>query len=215
LPKILTPDDVEQFRERLCDAAEHLFATHGTDAVTIRQIATALGVSTMTPYRYFKDKDAILAAVRARAFDRHAEVLEKARAAPAPDPLARSSAIGAAYVRFALENPEAYKLMFDIRQPNAENYPDLVRATARSRATMTAHLHDLAAAGLFDGDANYLGHLYWAALHGPIMLHLCGMLEAPIDARELIAGLTSAIAKAHFFPSPLRERSRAAPAALR
>lgn len=197
MPKILTPDDVEQFRDRLCDAAEHLFATHGTDAVTLRQIASALGVSTMTPYRYFKDKDAILAAVRARAFDRHAEAMEQARAAPAPDPLARSNAIGAAYVRFALENPEAYKLMFDVRQPNEADYPDFVRAAERSHATMTAHLEDLADQGLFTGDADYVGHLYWAALHGPIMLQLSGLLRPPLDARALIAGLTAALAKAN------------------
>jgi AcrR family transcriptional regulator len=197
LPKILTPDDVEQFRQRLCDAAEHLFAQHGIDAVTLRQIATALGVSTMTPYRYFKDKDAILAAVRARAFDRHAEALENARAAPAPDPAARSNAIGAAYVRFALENPEAYKLMFDVRQPNEADYPDFVRAAERSHATMTAHLEDLAAEGLFTGDADYVGHLYWAALHGPIMLQLSGLLRPPLDAQALIAGLTAALAKAN------------------
>jgi AcrR family transcriptional regulator len=78
LPKNLSDDDIAQFRDRLCDAAEHLFAEHGPDAVTIRQLATDIGVSPMTPYRYFKDKEAILAAVRTRAFDRHAEALERA-----------------------------------------------------------------------------------------------------------------------------------------
>jgi AcrR family transcriptional regulator len=192
---------VEAFRARLCDVAEHQFAEHGPDAVTIRQLAAEMGVSAMTPYRYFADKDAILAAVRARAFDRHAQALEDARAA-SPDPIARANAIGAAYVRFALDNPEAYKLMFDIRQPNAGDYPDLVRAAERSKATMTAHLRDLAAAGLFHGDAEKVGHLYWAALHGPIMLQLSGMLDAPLDAPTLIAGLTDALNRAHFARPP-------------
>ena len=198
MPKNLTDEDVAKFRDRLCDVAEHLFAEHGAEAVTIRQLAGALGVSAMTPYRYFKDKDAILAAVRARAFDRHAEALEAARRAPDLDPARRAETIGRAYVRFALENPEAYKLMFDIRQPSAEDYPDFVRAAARSHATMTAHLLDLKAAGQFDGDPDYVGHLYWAALHGPIMLQLSGMLNAPLDAAALIGGLTSAIGQAHF-----------------
>ena len=198
MPKRLSPEDLAEFQGRLCDVAEHLFAEHGPESVTIRQLAGALGVSAMTPYRYFADKDAILAAVRARAFDRHAAALEAARSAPAVDEPERSNHIGAAYVRFALENPEAYKLMFDIRQPSAEDYPDLVRAMTRSRATMTAHLHDLAAAGLFTGDADYVGHLYWAALHGPIMLQLSGVLEAPFDAQSLIAGLTVAITETKF-----------------
>ncbi|MEO8927755.1 MAG: helix-turn-helix domain-containing protein, partial [Caulobacteraceae bacterium] len=100
MPKNLTDLDIADFRERLCDAAERLFAEHGTEAVTMRQLAAAIGVSSMTPYRYFKHKDAILAAVRARGFDRHAEALERAyRDTPAEG---RAAAIGAAYVRFAL-----------------------------------------------------------------------------------------------------------------
>ncbi len=78
MPKNLSEQDIAEFRERLCDVAEHLFATRGPEAVTIRQLASVLGVSPMTPYRYFADKDAILAAVRARAFDRHAAALEQA-----------------------------------------------------------------------------------------------------------------------------------------
>ena len=78
LPRVLTEEAVGEFRERLVDAAEHLFAEHGLEAVTMRQLAAELGVSPMTPYRYFEDKDAILAAVRARAFNRHAEALEAA-----------------------------------------------------------------------------------------------------------------------------------------
>ena len=187
MPKILTDEDVARFRDRLCDVAERLFAEHGAEAVTIRQLAAELGVSAMTPYRYFKDKDAILAAVRARAFDRHADALERAR----------NEAGGDAATR-AIEHPEAYRMMFEVTQPTAEAYPDFVRAAARSKATMTAHLLDLKSTGLFDGDPEYVGHLYWAALHGPIMLQLTGMLAPPFDAPALIRGLTAALAKRHF-----------------
>jgi AcrR family transcriptional regulator len=198
VPKILTDEDVARFRDRLCDVAERLFAEHGPEAVTIRQLAAELGVSAMTPYRYFKDKDAILAAVRARGFDRHADALEEARNEAGGDAVAKANAIGGAYVRFALDHPEAYRLMFDVTQPTAEAYPDFVRAAARSKSTMTAHLIDLKAAGLFDGDPDYVGHLYWAALHGPIMLQLTGMLAPPLDAPALIRGLTAALARRHF-----------------
>ena len=63
MPRVLTETDVADFRERLCVAAERLFAEKGPDAVTMRQLASELGVSPMTPYRYFQDKDDILAAV--------------------------------------------------------------------------------------------------------------------------------------------------------
>jgi AcrR family transcriptional regulator len=191
LPRLRTADDLADFCDRLCDAAERMFAAHGPDAVTIRQLATAIGVSPMTPYGYFKDKDAILAAVRARAFDRHAEALERAYAEAPANPAARSTAVGEAYVRFALEHPEAYKLMFDTKQPSFDAYPDLVRAGERSRATMTLHLTDLSP----KSDAAKVGLLYWAALHGPLMLHFSGMLPDDMPVVSLIESLVESVAK--------------------
>jgi AcrR family transcriptional regulator len=202
LPKNLSDEDIALFRDRLCDAAERLFAESGPEAVTIRQLAAEVGVSPMTPYRYFKDKDAILAAVRARAFDRHALALEGAYDAAAPDPIRRANAIGAAYVTFAFENPAAYRLMFDVNQPSAQTYPDLVRAGERSRATMTRHLHDLRRAGLLRGDAELTGHMYWAALHGAIMLQLSGMLPGPLGARVLIDALMFSLSRSTFGAMP-------------
>ncbi|MBV8592995.1 MAG: TetR/AcrR family transcriptional regulator [Caulobacteraceae bacterium] len=172
-----------------------MFAEYGPEAVTIRQLASELGVSPMTPYRYFKDKDAILAAVRARAFDRHAEALETAYRDHPGDPGARSDAIGAAYVDFALGHPEAYKLMFDIKQPTAWDYPELNRAGERSRATMTAHVRDLVGAGWLRGDPEWIGHLYWGALHGPLMLRFSGLIESDEMARRLIDGLVAAVTR--------------------
>ena len=145
MPKLRTADDLADFRDRLCDAAETMFAEHGPDAVTIRQLAQAIGVSPMTPYGYFKDKDAILAAVRARAFNRHADALEEAfrvSTTTIADRAIGRGRRGLCAVR-ALEHPEAYKLMFDTKQPSFDAYPDLVRAGERSRATMTAcHLDE-------------------------------------------------------------------------
>lgn len=202
MPKILSPDDIADFRDRLCDAAERLFADFGPDAVTIRQLASAVGVSAMTPYRYFNDKDAILAAVRARAFDRHAQALEDAYAATPGDPRVRAAALGEAYIRFALDHPHAYKLMFDIQQPSAGAYPDLVRAGERSRATMTRHVRDMTEAGMIEGDPDMIGHLFWAALHGPLMLHFSGMLDSRHNAQTLIRGLSAALWRSAVTPNP-------------
>ena len=84
MPRVLSEADVAEFRERLCAVAERLFAEKGPEAVTMRQLTAELGVSPMTPYRYFEDKDEILATVRANGFNRFSEVLEQARI-PASD----------------------------------------------------------------------------------------------------------------------------------
>src|SRR5271168_5576166 len=103
MPKTLSNTDIDAFRARLCDVAEKLFAAHGPDGVTMREMADELGVSSMTPYRYFKDKDAILAAVRTRAFNQFAAAMESAQLESAPhNAKARP---GNAYVDFALAHP--------------------------------------------------------------------------------------------------------------
>lgn len=186
MPRVLSSEDVEAFRDRLCQAAERLFAERGPEAVTMRELAQALGVSPMTPYRYFKDKDAILAAVRAAAFARFAVRLEKAMAAPA-DPLGRSRNAGQAYIEFALAEPQAYRLMFDLNQPTEGDYPALQAAIARARRTMTQHVEAMIEAGLMDGDAELIGHLFWSILHGTLMLQLAGKLAPSIDPKALRA----------------------------
>ena len=183
MPRVLSDTDVADFRERLCEAAERLFAERGPDAVTMRQLAAELGVSPMTPYRYFEDKDDILAAVRASGFERFAEALETAYAST-DDPIPRSMAVAEAYRHFAFEHPQTYKLMFDLNQPNQADYPGLVAAAARARATMTQHVEGLAAGGVVSGDIERIGMMFWSSAHGAVVLELAGKL--PHGASEFL-----------------------------
>jgi AcrR family transcriptional regulator len=193
MPRILSDTDVADFRERLCEAAEKLFAERGPDAVTMRQLAAELGVSPMTPYRYFADKDDILATIRTNGFNRFAEALEKARDG-AEGASAKGKAVGEAYVTFALDHPHSYKLMFDLNQPNVEKYPELVTAGRRAHETMTGYVKDAFAEGLMSGDAEQIGLMFWASVHGAVVLELAGMLP-PGGARKLHRTLDSTLAK--------------------
>jgi len=79
--------------------------------------------------------------------------------------------------------------MFDNEQPHAAEYPDLVRASERSRQTMTRHVRDMIAAGYIEGDPELIGHMYWVALHGAIMLHFAHMLPADYGAEKILGEL--------------------------
>src|SRR5581483_786762 len=156
--------------------------------------------SPMTPYRYFKDKDDILAAVRASGFNRFSDALEAAYKS-ADDPDARSLAVGAAYFRFAFENPAAYRLMFDLAQPTEADYPDLVRASERSKQTIHAYVQGLVDAGRLAGDVAMIAHVFWAAIHGIVVLHLAGKLSGPITVERLGVETLRALTKA-YSPDP-------------
>jgi AcrR family transcriptional regulator len=202
MPRNLSSAEVDAFRTRLCAVAQKRFAKQGVDGVSMRQLAEALGCSPMTPYRYFRNKEEILAAVRAAAFDRFASALEEAARKTRGDLRAGGQAMGEAYIRFALGDPDAYRLMFDLSQPHPDRYPELVRASARARHMMSAALEALVKAGIFVGDPQLLGYVFWATLHGLVVLHLAGKLPKKPDFRTiqreamrlLVAGARSGVA---------------------
>jgi AcrR family transcriptional regulator len=190
MPRTLSSAEVADFREKLCDAAAKIFMEKGEQGFTLRELASALGVSPMTPYRYFHGKEEILAAVRARAFTQFAQTLESAYA-KGSDPESRANATGEAYIRFAFENPGTYKLMFDLQQP--EDYPELEEAAARARLTLTRHIGPLVEAGLLKGDPNLLGHIYWITIHGAVTLQLAGKLDPDCDFRKILGSAMNAL----------------------
>jgi len=164
----------EAVRERLCDAAAKLFVEEGEAALSMRRLAAEVGCSAMAPYRYFADKQALIAAIRTAAFNRLADALDGVAA----DGRHRAADIGDAYVRFARENPAAYKLMFDLAQPDEAAYPELSAAAGRGREAMAGYVRELVEAGVLVGDPVALGYVFWAAIHGLIVLDLAGRLPA-------------------------------------
>jgi len=192
VPKSLSQSEIDDFRARLISVAERLFVERGRDEVSMRQLAQELGVSVMTPYRYFKDKDDILAATRASGFDRFADALETAYAS-VEDPVQRSRMVGEAYLKFAFENPAAYRLMFDLTQPNEEDYPELARAGERARKTMSAHVECLLRAGVLEGDPEVIAHVCWAAIHGLVVLKLADKIAPNIPFETLWLQMSRAL----------------------
>jgi AcrR family transcriptional regulator len=184
MPKELSGEDVSAMRARIGAAAAALYAAKGEGAITIRDIAKKLGRSPMGLYRYFADREEILAFVRTDAFDAFSDALEAAFASGG-DVFARARAVGRAYLDFALKHPNAYRLMFDLSPPDEAKHPELRRAGRRAGETVTRHVKDLAAAGVVHGDPREIGHAFWAAAHGVIVLHLAGRLPPGLDVHEL------------------------------
>ena len=102
----------ELLREEIIDATERLLLETGDqDAVSIRAVAEAVGVTPPSIYLHFADKIDLIFAVCERHFARFDEIQEAA-AAEFDDPVESLMARGRAYVRFGLENPEHYRILF-------------------------------------------------------------------------------------------------------
>jgi AcrR family transcriptional regulator len=124
----LTEEQVGAVRERILRTTERQIATRGIDGTSLRSIATEMGWTAASLYRYFASKGELLAAARA-AHSRFSDRIEAAYAS-ADDPWQRSRAIGDAYVAFAFTEPAAYQLIFAYNQPDSERTDDLRRAEA-------------------------------------------------------------------------------------
>jgi AcrR family transcriptional regulator len=181
----LSEVDVEEFRRSICDVATRLFARDGYAGVTLRALAAELGCSPMTPYRYFENKEAIFDAVRDAAFDRFANAQTKA-AREATESLDKLRRLGAAYARFAQREPNAYRIMFELDPPEANERPAHLGSEHRAWRVMRDVVGEAVADGGLEGDPTTLAHLFWSGMHGLVSLHLAGKLELGRSLESLI-----------------------------
>ena len=194
MAKPLTEQEISSFREELCRIATQLFAERGYEGVTMRTLAKKAGCSPMTPYRYFDSKEEIFAIVRAAAFKRLAHACESANR-KAENMLQGASVTSWAYLRFAMKEPHAYRIMFELSQPDDAAYPELAEAVARSRHFMYAPLERMVEEGYLVGDPVVLSNVFWAGIHGVIILQLSGKLEDGLDIDNVFRTMLTTLSK--------------------
>jgi AcrR family transcriptional regulator len=171
-------------RRALVDAAQRLVTRSGAPQVSIRAIAKEAGVSPAAPYHHFADREALLAEVGALGFASLASAMERAAAAAGEErPLQRLQAAGVAYVRFAVENPEIFRLMFSATLANRSRFPRLQTAAQESFDVLQGMLMR------FPSDPEEgAGALRpvpltaWSAVHGLAFLFLEGILDDQVQA---------------------------------
>ena len=111
-------------RQELLDTAVQVIADRGVAAVTLRGLAAASSVSHAAPAHHFGDKAGLLTALATEGFERLGETL----AAAGGDFLEA----GLAYVRFAVDHPAHFEVMF---QPTLYHADDVALVAARARAS--------------------------------------------------------------------------------
>lgn len=182
----LSEAEIDAFRKKTVVAATRLFARDGYGAVTMRAIATELGTSPMAPYRYFDNKAEIFAMVRAEGYRRFADAQEQAFDASS-DPLERLFEMRNAYVRFAIDHQDEYRVMFELHQEPEQQNPELSRESHRAFALLEEAARRAIAARVLAGEPTTVAHLLWSSLHGMVTLHLAGKLTLGRSLEELLA----------------------------
>jgi AcrR family transcriptional regulator len=174
-------------KQTLLQAAVQALAKHGPREFTLREVARLAKVSHNAPYRHFRDKDELLAAVAAQGFDKLADSMIAA-AAPAGNALEALERSGLGYVRFALEWPEHFAVMFDYAQ-NLIDHPDYASSGRRAFQVLLDHIVACQEAGrLPPGEPNALALTAWSLVHGVAKLAIAKRL--PLENEDAILRFT-------------------------
>jgi AcrR family transcriptional regulator len=170
-------------KQALLEAAVALIAETGPRGFTLREAARRAGVSHNAPYRHFRDRDDLLAAVATDGFDRLTRAM--AGAGPRSSPLNRLRRCGLAYVDFALRWPQHFAAMFDAPW-NQPEYPECAAAAQRCFETLLGCVRDSQAAQQMPaGDPQRLAYHAWSLVHGIAKLANAGQFPWPAKAEVL------------------------------
>ncbi|MBE9465291.1 TetR/AcrR family transcriptional regulator [Dyadobacter subterraneus] len=177
----------EEMRELILEAARKLFLAQGFDKTSIRNIAEAIEYSPATIYLYYKDKNELLYSLHEAGFRKMME--QFSIVATVQDPFEKLVAIGNQYLKFAIENPELYDLMFIMDAPmetlscREEEWDEGARSFEFLRTTIA----ECITAGHFKNtlDVESASLTIWSFMHGLLSLHLRKRLTFLDDNREM------------------------------
>ena len=166
----------------------------GAASITMRELGRRLDVSRAAPYRHFPDKGALLVAVAAAGFESLNRRLEAVGAGTPLSGVQHLRRLGEEYVRFALENPAQYRLMYGREALTRQELPELRAAgNALFEGLVDVIEAHQAAGDIRAGDARTKAYIAWGSVHGLASLLVDGQIMADVDVDGLVREATETV----------------------
>jgi AcrR family transcriptional regulator len=153
-----------ELKEACVPAAREVLAKRGIENLSLREVARKLEVSHQAPYKHYPSRDHLLAEVMRRCFEgfaRHTDARERS-----DEPMEDMSALGQEYLRYALQKPLEYRLMFGTPWPENIEHPGLLRDARHAfdvlrKVLARMHGNVVSKRDLVDLDALFV----WSCMH--------------------------------------------------
>lgn len=160
-------------KNALIAAGADILAKDGVGGLSLRKVAQQAGVSHAAPYAHFADKQALIAAISTDGYRRLYEALAATTQQYADDP-ARQLVEGAwAYVQFAVNDTDYFKIMLSGAIEKEKDYPAFVEISQRSFALLVQIVEACQQAKILKrGPSDLIAVGVWSLIHGFVSLFL-------------------------------------------
>ncbi|HEU4670133.1 MAG TPA: TetR/AcrR family transcriptional regulator [Dyella sp.] len=160
--------------ERIFRAALKLFERGGAEAVTMRRVADAVGITPMAIYRHFPNREALLKRLSDESFRSIADAWQAH--ATHPDLIERLQALLTPYLDYALTHPHLFDHAFALRRDDARRFPEDFRERQSPTLTVIADAIEegMRAGVLRKDDPWQVAMTLWAHAHGLVTLYRAG-----------------------------------------
>jgi AcrR family transcriptional regulator len=184
-----------ELRQHILNASVKLFSEYGYDGVSIRKIADIIEYSPTTVYLYFKDKNEILFELHQIGFKKMEQFNKDLF--DIKNPLLRLHKLGENYIRFGLENPDYYDLMFILPAPidfinkmkdcdwqGGDNALNVLRSILQECIDKKL---------IHPGDINTMAMAIWGMVHGLVSLAIRKRFEKLLDEKDVVPTMNKSI----------------------
>lgn len=185
-----------QLKETLIRAALQILKTKSPNEISLRELAREAGVSGTAPYRHFKDKNELLAAISQQGFEIMSQHLLEAIEKAGQDPLKMLNDCGLAYFKMGFEHPQHFKLMVNSEIIPCKDYPELLMSSGKSFLLVKKMVEFCQSKGLLGpGDPMTKALHCWSVVNGFTALYAAEQLEwigvTPENAENALRSLMS------------------------
>jgi AcrR family transcriptional regulator len=180
----------QEIKKMILEASMKLFMEQGFENVSIRKIAELIEYSPTTVYLYFKDKNEILLYLHEMGFQKMAEYF--ADLWTIKNPLLRLAKMGEYYIKFGLENPAYYELMFILKAPmealEALDANCEWKSGDQALGKLKEIIQECMDKKLIDkGDVNAVAMSIWSMVHGMVALAVRDRFDKLVPRDQMVA----------------------------
>lgn len=180
MSRSLSPEQIRAKKADLVDAAIEILESDGHQALTVRNLADKAKMSRSTPYLYYENKDALLDAVCVRCFCDLTETATEI-ACNGHKSVIQMRELGEMYIRFGLDHPVLYELIFMATRPLKYLDVELQSAIDEYSRVTSKPLIKAYEDGLVILPPDRLNPVLWSASHGLLALHRLGHFNTGDD----------------------------------